>query len=53
MNSNSLDGLIHRMDMAEERIPWVENILVHISNSEKQSEQKMKRKKMGQNIQGL
>ena len=49
---NAFDGLIIRLDTAEERISELEDISIECSKTEKQREQRLG-EKPEQNIQGL
>ena len=50
--NNIFDGLISRVDIAEERIPELEKIKIETSKTVKQREKRLK-KNTEQNIQGL
>lgn len=48
---NAFDGLINRLDTAEERMSELEDVTIEISKAERQREKKTE--KQGQNIQEL
>ena len=50
---NASDGLAGRLNMAEERISELEDILIQFSKTKNQREQRLKKKKAEQVIQGL
>ena len=50
---NAFDGLISRLDTAEKRIFELEAISIEIFKTEKQREQKLKKKKTQNRISGL
>ena len=50
---NAFDGLISRLDTAEKRIFELEAISIEIFKTERQREQKLKKKKTQNRISGL
>lgn len=50
---SALDGLISRLNTTEERIPELEDMAKESSNTEKQKDQRLKKKKAEHNTQGL